>query len=199
VSIVHGLDMTKRYTYEEYYTWGEDFPRCELIDGIVHWRETPPSSHQAMLGNILGYFYKVYDRKKYMMYIAPLDVRFNHDTGDDIVLQPEFLVLENSKQPDPRCIIGAPDLVVEVIDKSTVHLDMIVKFNKYRDAGVREYWLVNPFMQTVSVHVLIDGEYSVRNYCDDMPIASTVLPELEITSNDINDISFEVSSYEISD
>ena len=63
------------------------------------------------------------------------------------------------KKLDERGVRGAPDLVIEILSKTTRRLDLLSKYNIYQRAGVREYWIVDPDTQTVTVHTLEDGKY----------------------------------------
>ncbi|MDR2144389.1 MAG: Uma2 family endonuclease, partial [Treponema sp.] len=74
----------------------------------------------------------------------------------------------------------APDLVIEIVSPSSGRYDRIVKFNKYREAGVREYWIVDPEHKDVFVYVLKNGEYMAVNYDDTGTVPVTVLPGCEI-------------------
>ena len=75
------------------------------------------------------------------------------------VLQPDLLVVCDPKKVDERGVRGAPDLVIEILSKTTRRLDLLSKYNIYQRAGVREYWIVDPDTQTVTVHTLEDGKY----------------------------------------
>jgi len=61
-------------------------------------------------------------------------------------------------------IDGAPDMVVEILSPSTSCHDKLRKFNKYRQAGVREYWIVDPADKIITVNILKGGEYFSRVY-----------------------------------
>lgn len=75
-------------------------------------------------------------------FIAPVDVQL--DCDDKTVIQPDVLIVcDRSKYRNGR-VFGAPDLVVEVLSPSSKKKDMQIKLSKYYDAGVREYWIVDP-------------------------------------------------------
>ncbi len=60
-------------------------------------------------------------------------------------------------------IYGVPDMVVEVLSPSTRVRDLTVKKDAYEMNGVKEYWIVDPYMKTVDVYVLHDGKYKLEN------------------------------------
>ena len=70
-----------------------------------------------------------------------------------------------------RCILGAPDFVLEVISPSTKRKDYTIKLAKYQNAGVREYWLVDPYQKVVLVYFFEDETYPVIYPIDgDIPV-----------------------------
>ena len=81
------------------------------------------------------------------------------DNQVSTIVEPDISVVCDRNKLDDRGCAGAPDLVVEVISPSSIRHDRLTKFNLYRRAGVREYWIVSPDEQTVQVCVLQDGSY----------------------------------------
>jgi Uma2 family endonuclease len=92
------------------------------------------------------------------VFSAPLDV----ELAPNRVVQPDVLVLlnKNLEKIAARRIVGAPDLVVEVVSPGTALYDRLNKFEAYAQAEVEEYWIVHPEMQTVELLVLRNGTYS---------------------------------------
>lgn len=80
----------------------------------------------------------------------------------DIVVQPDLLVVLNAnlERISDQCIVGAPDLVVEIASPSTSTHDRHKKYIAYASAGVPEYWIADPLAHTVEVLVLEGGAYS---------------------------------------
>ena len=160
------------YTYSDYCTWGDD-ERWELIDGIPY--AMPPSlsrKHQSILGELHVQFYNFLRGKPGEVYLAPFDVRLNADSYDDTVVQPDLVIVCDKSKLDDKGCIGAPDMVIEILSPSTFAHDKVLKFNKYLQYGVREYWIVEPESKIVSVNVLHDGTYVVSAYAeaDDIPV-----------------------------
>jgi Uma2 family endonuclease len=98
------------------------------------------------------------------------------DQSDDTFVEPDIVVVCDSSKLDDKGCNGAPDLAVEILSPSTARYDRVVKFRKYLEAGVREYWVVNPEEKTVQVHILDNGQYVTKTYdeTDEAPV--TVLP-----------------------
>ena len=175
----------EHYTYADYRTW-DDSERCELIDGVVYAMSPAPlRRHQRILGNLHLLFAAYLKDQPCEVYLAPFDVRLNASTVDDTVVQPDLVIVCDSSKLDDYGCCGAPDLVAEVLSPSTVRLDQVVKFNAYQQAGVREYWIVDPDTLTVSVYVLENGRYYALRYSDDDTADAQVLPGCRISLTDV--------------
>ena len=85
-----------------------------------------------------------------MPFISPVDVQL--DCDDKTMLQPDVVILCDIDRMKVRCIYGAPDFVLEVISKSTRLRDYGKKLSKYMDAGVKEYWIVDPYQKRIMVY-----------------------------------------------
>ncbi len=65
--------------------------------------------------------------------------------ADDTVAQPDVLYISAERRGILRPLVeGAPDLVVEVLSASTAGMDRVLKLHRYAEAGVLEYWIVDP-------------------------------------------------------
>lgn len=131
------------YTLEDYLLLPDD-RRVELIDGVFYDMASPTTIHQSIAGflytNFLDYVMK--NKGPCYPFIAPVDVQL--DCDDKTVIQPDVLIVcDRCKYRNGR-VFGAPDLVVEVLSPSSKKKDMQIKLSKYYDAGVREYWIVDP-------------------------------------------------------
>jgi len=159
------LDMNKRYSFADYLTWIDD-KRRELINGFVNLMTPAPSrTHQRILGDLHFEFKKFLYNKKCEVYLAPFDVRLpskNGEVSDDkifTVVQPDICIICDESKLDERGCLGAPDLIVEIISLSSAKKDLDDKFKLYQENGVKEYWIVQPNDETVSVFFLENGKY----------------------------------------
>jgi Uma2 family endonuclease len=169
------------YTYADYLEWDEG-ERYEIIDGEANMMAPPFRVHQEISGNFYYALRTYLKDKPCKVYAAPFAVRLfpAGDKSDDTVVEPDITVVCDPSKLDDRGCNGAPDLVIEIVSPSTGRYDRIVKFNKYRKAGVREYWIVDPEQKDVFVYVLKNGEYTAINYADTDTVPVTVLPGCEI-------------------
>ena len=157
------LDMNKLYTYADYYKWKFE-ERVELIKGVIFKMSPAPSrAHQEISGNLhisIGVFLK---NKPCKVYAAPFDVRLPRKSKDDkdiiTVVQPDICVVCDTNKLDEKGCLGAPDLIVEVLSPGNNKKEIRNKFDVYEEAGVKEYWIVDPVYQTVQINKLENGKY----------------------------------------
>jgi Uma2 family endonuclease len=170
-----------RYTYADYLEWDEG-ERYEIMDGEAYMMAAPSRLHQEICGNFYYALRSFLEGKTCKVYIAPFAVRLfpAEDLSDDTVVEPDITVVCDPSKLDDRGCNGAPDFIIEVVSPSTARYDRIVKFDKYREAGVREYWIVEPEEKYVFAYVLKDGRYTAVNYDDTGTAPVTVLPGCEI-------------------
>jgi Uma2 family endonuclease len=170
----------EHYTYADYCTW-DDECRWELINGAAYAMCPAPSyEHQQIsvkLTVLLGTFL---NGKPYKLFHAPFDVRLNADDEDDTVVQPDLVVICDRSKINKNGCRGVPDFIIEILSPSTARHDRWLKYNLYKNAGVREFWIVDPDTKTVSVNVLKDGDYIGKAYGDTDTAPVSVLPGCEI-------------------
>lgn len=144
------------YTIEDYYGLSDDV-RAELIDGEIYDMSAPQVAHQVLLGSLFNRLSEFIKRKgrQCLPLVAPVDVQLDMD--DKTMVQPDILVLCNRDKLKKRVIYGAPDMIIEILSKSSWKKDTFFKLGKYLDAGVREYWMVDPDRKKVVVY---DFEHS---------------------------------------
>lgn len=154
----------KSYTYADLLSWDDDV-RYELIKGEpVMMAPGPSNTHQDILGELFAQLHAYLRGKHCKAYLSPFDVRLFEGKGDrptdvNTVVQPDLIVVCSRDKVDSRGVHGAPDLVVEILSPSTRQHDCLIKYNLYQQAGVKEYWIVDPDKKVVLVHKLVDGQY----------------------------------------
>ena len=150
----------KRYTYADYKEWdlapGERF---ELINGVAHGLAAPSVYHQAILMELSRQFANYMIDKPCKVFPAPFDVRlfYEEDESDETVVQPDISVVCDKKKLAKESCHGAPDFVAEILSPSNTAIEMQQKFDLYREAGVREYWVIDPEHKTVHTYHFKDG------------------------------------------
>lgn len=173
----------KFYTIEDIYAL-PDGQRAELIDGRMYMMAPPNTRHQSLVSEFtitIGSYIRSKGRNC-KVFPAPFAVYLNKD--DQNYVEPDISVIcDKSKLNDKGCS-GAPDWIIEIISPSTSRIDYGVKLFKYRTAGVREYWIVNPMKKTVTVYDF-ENEEKTNQYDFDETIASCIYEDLKINIADL--------------
>jgi len=175
----------RRYTYADYLTW-EGPERYEVIYGEAFMMASPSMAHQAILMELSNQFYIWLRGKPCRVFAAPLDVRLfpEDDNSDDTVVQPDLLVVCDRAKFSKGSVNGPPDLAVEILSPSTSRKEHLLKFGAYLDAGIREYWIVDPEKRLMQVYVYEKGHFIYSEYSGDAVVQSVVLSgfSLELSS-----------------
>ena len=171
------------FTYRDYLSWDSDI-RYEIIDGVAYAMVAPTARHQGISMEFAGAIWDFLKGKPCKVYAASFDVRLfpEEDKSDTTIVQPDIVVVcDPGKLTDGKACKGAPDLIIEILSASTAIMDRKVKAEKYREAGVKEYWIVNSNSLDIMVNLLTDDRYvsTVNKDC----AKSSVLPGLIIDLN----------------
>lgn len=154
------------YTIEDIYALPEG-QRAELIDGQLYNMAPPNRIHQKLVNRLSQTITNYIDVKhgNCEVYPAPFAVFLNED--DRNYVEPDISVICNQDKLNDKGCNGAPDWIIEIVSPSTQQIDYGIKLFKYRSAGVREYWIVNPETRIVNVfdfeHEKESGQYSFDN------------------------------------
>lgn len=159
------------YSLQDYYNLPDNV-RAELIDGVLYFKGSPSYLHQLVAFET-AYQISSYIREKQgecHVIMSPLDVQL--DCDDDTIVQPDIMVSCKKEQREEWGICGAPDMVVEITSPSTRGLDMKKKLEKYRDAGVREYWIID-LQKRVILTYFFEGDINphIYNLENEIPVA----------------------------
>jgi Uma2 family endonuclease len=182
---MQAIKRDKRYTYEEYTQWETGNDRYELIDGVPYLMSAPSRLHQKISGEVFFQLYSYLKGKPCEVYHAPFDVRLNVGGGEDTVVQPDLLIVCDQSKLDDKGGIGAPDMAVEILSPSNPNHDTILKYQKYLQAGVREYWIIDPENKIVHANVLGDGAYIGRVYSGADAVPVHILEGCKIELQDV--------------
>ena len=70
------------------------------------------------------------------------------------VVQPDLGIVCDTSKIDERGCCGAPDLVIEILSPGNSQKEVQFKYELYEEAGVKEYWIINPVEENIVVHIL---------------------------------------------
>lgn len=186
ITSLEQLDFSKLYSYADYFRWKFE-ERVELIKGFIHKMSPAPSpKHQIVSGNLLCHIHTHFKHKACQALIAPLDVRLpdskkkTDDSAIYTVVQPDLCILCDSSKIDERGVVGAPDLIIEVLSPHNSKKDTHLKFDLYEENGVKEYWIADPLLKTIRLYTLHDRKYTDPDtFTEEDEIRSVLFPELK--------------------
>lgn len=173
-------------TYNDYLLLPDDGQRHEIIGGEHYITPAPTVVHQRFLGKLNQILHQHVNRYQLgEVLFAPVDVLLS---PRDIV-QPDLLFVSTSGQArvTEKNILGAPDLVVEVISESSRKLDKKIKRKLYDEYGVVEYWLADPELRIVEIFRR-DAEnrlVKIEEHEDTGILTSPLFAGLEINMSDL--------------
>ncbi len=187
------LDRQKKYSYADYLTWKFE-QALELFRGHIKPMAAPSRVHQGISMHFSRIFSTYFRNHRCEAYAAPFDVRLfdrkkslRADREIFTVVQPDLCVICDLEKLDDRGCLGAPDLTVEILSPGNSSREMRDKKSLYEEAGVREYWIVDPERQTVTRFNLeedgIFGRPLIFVNGESMP--SEIFPDLEVPLEEI--------------
>ena len=172
-----GVGRSKKngeFTVEDYYALPED-QWVELIDGYFYDMTAPRPVHQIISSSV---FYTIYNfikenKGSCIPLYSPVDVQL--DCDNRTMVQPDVVIVCDEDKIRDKVIYGAPDFVMEILSPSTRRKDMFIKSEKYCNAGVKEYWMIDPKKKVLIVYdfsdedvtpeiVPLKGEYPMKLY-----------------------------------
>jgi Uma2 family endonuclease len=195
ITDINQLDFNKKYTYADYLTW-KFSERVELIKGrIFKMSPAPNRRHQRLSWQLTLVIGNFLNKKKCEAFSAPFDVRLplpeNKITKDktDTVVQPDLCVICDLEKLDEQGCNGAPDLIIEILSPGNSKKEMRDKFELYQNAGVLEYWIVEPYKEYIIRYNLNkEGVYQgSQPMMEGMIIESQILKGLEVDVSSLFD------------
>lgn len=178
--------QTKLYTEADYYNLPEDI-RAELIEGELIYNQAAPSRiHQTILSELHTIINNYIKSKggSCRVYPAPFAVKLREDRPT--IVEPDISVIcDRNKLTDQGCT-GAPDWIIEIISPSTSSHDYIRKLNLYADAGVREYWIVDPAKKSILVYYLEKAHFDTEAHTFQDKIKVNIYEDLYINFSSLD-------------
>lgn len=174
-AVQYGRNLPEQgeYTLQDYYALPDD-RRVELIDGYFYDMAAPSLIHQQIAGLVHAQIWDFIDKNggDCAAPITPVDVQL--DCDNKTMIQPDVLIVCDPKKLKNFGILGAPDFVLEVISPSSQKKDMLTKLAKYMEAGVKEYWVIDPERKVLVVYLAeergmpriypLQGQVGIRLY-----------------------------------
>jgi Uma2 family endonuclease len=162
-------------SYDAYLEWADENTHAEWVNGEVIEFMPAKDRHQAVVGflySLLRLFVDLFERGQ--VRVAPLGMRLTNSVREPDIF---FVAQAHLERLTEDRLQGPADLVVEVISDDSVRRDRDEKFREYREAGVREYWIIDPRpdKQRADFYRLEAGEYILFATEDEAWVDSAVL------------------------
>jgi Uma2 family endonuclease len=170
------------WTYEDYLRLPDDGNRYEVIRGALYVTPAPNFKHQFSVVKLVSALDGFVSKGELgVVLAAPFDVLLPVGIASPVEPDVLFFRTGNAPQENDKNFQGVPDLIAEVLSPRTRSLDRKVKLQAYQEAGIPEYWIVDPNARAVEVHVLENGRYVelCRGGVGDK-VRSVVLPGFEL-------------------
>ena len=167
--------VRKEEAYKETYTIDDiyalpDGERAELIDGQIYYLATPSRTHQRLSGFLSRTIGNYIESKNGTceIYAAPFAVFLNND--DINYVEPDISVICDPSKLDEKGCHGAPDWIIEIVSPSSKRIDYLIKLFKYRNAGVKEYWIVDAEKNRITVYNFVYDTIEEYSFEEDIPV-----------------------------
>ena len=171
---------------EQYEALPED-KRVEVFDGAIYDMASPSQAHQTISIEMSTLINSYIKKKKgsCRVFTAPFDVKLSDNPLT--IVQPDILVVCDKDKLDGKRCNGAPDFIIEIVSSGNPADDYIRKLYYYKNAGVREYWIVDPRRQIVTVNYF-EGNILNIQYSFDSVIKVNIYDDLLINFSEIADM-----------
>ena len=180
MAIVSTIQMTA----EQFLQLGEDPPgvRLELVNGEVAVSPSPIPDHGYVITKIISLLDRYCEDNDLGEVFSDIDTILSTFT----VRRPDVLFFAKARTNfvGKKAMEGPPDLTVEVISPGSIEIDREDKFAEYREAGVANYWVIDPELRTLDAWRLEAGQYmSAGRAQGNATMRLQPFPELEISLN----------------
>ena len=162
----------------------------EIIEGVKFMAPSPNMLHGKVVGRLMitiGTYAAV--NKLGFAFMDNMDVHF----PDGNLFRPDFIFISAASgkfvvDNEHGTFHGVPDMVAEIFSRSTMHRDISIKKDVYERNGVKEYWIINPWSESIEVYLLKNGRYEL----DDVYQNYSEAELNELTDEERAEVKFEI-------
>ena len=172
---------------EEFYKIREDTEQIlEYLDGVIFISPSPSTKHQRIASRMHAELFQHLDDSDCEVFPAPFDIVLKKEENEEIqstkIVIPDLSVICDPSGLDEAQYVGAPTVIFEIISPSNQSHDLVFKLNLYMEHGVKEYWIINPLLNTVQIYAVDDvGKYRQQAIAKDVgEVQSMMLANFKI-------------------
>ena len=162
----------------------------EIIEGVKFMAPSPDLGHNNVVGKLIIMIgMHVATNKLGFVFSDNLDIHL----PDGNLFRPDFIFISaaNGKfvlENEHGTFHGVPDMVAEIFSRSTMHRDLSIKKDVYERNGVKEYWIINPWSESIEVYLLKNGKYELEDVYQNYSEAELN----ELTDEERSEVKFEI-------
>lgn len=145
------LPRDEFYTADDYWNLPDD-QRAELINGKLYAMAPPSYVHQKLVSAFTVAFTNHIKSRGGSCDVIPAPFAVNLNANDETYVEPDLSIICDKNKLSDRGCEGAPDFIIEVVSPSSRKMDYSTKNTLYSDAGVREYWIVDPLKERTTIY-----------------------------------------------
>ena len=158
------------YTSEDYWNLPEE-ERAELVNGKFYDMAPPSRIHQKLVMELSATIREYIKKNHGSCEVYPAPFAVNLDADDKDWVEPDVSVICDPNKLTDRGCSGAPDLIFEIVSPASRKMDYSLKNMIYSQAGVREYWIVDPAKEKVVVYCYEnDSDPCLYSFDADIPV-----------------------------
>ena len=173
------MPLLKDYhTSEDYWNLPEE-ERAELINGKFYDMAPPSRIHQKLVSKLTALFNQYITDHHGSCEVYPAPFAVNLDADDKDWVEPDVSVICDPNKLTDRGCSGAPDLIFEIVSPASRKMDYGLKNTIYSQAGVREYWIVDPEKERTTVYRYAEDAAPII-FPFHSPVSAGLYPDLEI-------------------
>lgn len=177
------LPQDRIYTSEDYWNLPEG-ERAELINGRLYNMAPPSYIHQKLISEFTQTFGSYIKSHHGECEVIPAPFAVNLEADDKNWVEPDISIICDKHKLTERGCYGAPDLVIEIVSPSSRRMDYSTKNALYSDAGVLEYWIVDPAKKMITVY-FYQEDAAPAIFSFDQAIPVSIYGDLTITVADL--------------
>lgn len=150
--------------FEDIYALPEG-ERAELIDGQMYYMSPLNTRHQRLVRKLTVCIDAYISAKagNCEVFPAPFAVALSGEDNAESYVEPDITVVCDTDKITKKGCSGAPDWILEIVSPSNASYDYVTKLNLYKNAGVREYWIVDPKTRTITVY-FFEGDIFAQHF-----------------------------------
>lgn len=161
-----------------------DVQRAELIDGQLYDMASQGYVHQKLISAFTVIFSNHIKSKGGSCDVIPAPFAVNLNANDETYVEPDISIICDKNKISGHGCEGAPDFIIEVVSPSSRRMDYNIKNAKYTEAGVREYWIVDPAKERTTVY-RYEEDAAPMIVPFDQPVIVGIYGDLQITISDL--------------